>query len=131
MNKDFTCGKCADWCNRSPDDPDLTCTHSADNCYSSDETCDIFDSDGKTCLKCDDDDYYYSLDDGKCYHYISLIGYDGKAYGCYSFDVVEDFDINFKSYEPVDGVCENPFTNEDKGTGIVIVSILLVALLLL
>ncbi|KAL7714716.1 hypothetical protein QTN25_007804 [Entamoeba marina] len=90
-------------------------------------------TDGNTCLECDTE---YTLDNGKCYHYLSATGYDGKTYGCYSFDVEFYYDedgeheeryINLKSYEPVDGVCENP----NKGIGIVIVSILLVTLLLL
>ncbi|KAL7712192.1 hypothetical protein QTN25_010170 [Entamoeba marina] len=136
MNKDFTCSKCADWCDQSSNNYDQKCIHSSDNCISSDYECELFDSDGKTCLECDED---FTLDNGKCYHYFSATGYDGKAYGCYSFDVEAYYDtvndytnhryLNFESYEPVDGVCENPYLS--KGTGIVVVCVLLVTLLLL
>ncbi|KAL7712191.1 Uncharacterized protein QTN25_010169 [Entamoeba marina] len=136
MNENFTCSQCADWCKESPDDSDYICTHSANNCYDH-YGCLKRSSDGQTCLKCDDD--YYTLDNGECHHYLSATGYDGKAYGCFSFEVdtyyneyYEEYDeryLNFESYEPVDGVCENPYLS--KGTGIVVVSILLVTLLLL
>ncbi|KAL7712193.1 hypothetical protein QTN25_010171 [Entamoeba marina] len=115
MNKNFTCSKCADWCDESSYDSDYACTHSADNCKSH-GSCIKRSSDGQTCLECDED---YTLDNGKCYSYVSATGYDGKTYGCYSYNIVtyydEDYDeeeeleVDFKRYEPVDGVCENPY----------------------
>ncbi|KAL7714719.1 hypothetical protein QTN25_007807 [Entamoeba marina] len=87
-----------------------------------------------------------------------VTGYDGIDYGClkYTYSEADDMYIDFESYEPVDGVCENPYTvvesssevnsdsstttsssvdsdsnNEDKGTGIVIIAGVLLTLLLL
>ncbi|KAL7713761.1 hypothetical protein QTN25_008641 [Entamoeba marina] len=72
----------------------------------------------------------YIRDNGKCYNYAKTTGYDGIDYGCYKFTLDTSDHVIAEAFEPIDGVCENPYLSKDKGTGTVVVGIVLVTLLL-
>ncbi|KAL7717939.1 hypothetical protein QTN25_004639 [Entamoeba marina] len=112
---------------------DYTCVKLPAHCVS-------FISDPTNCEECEDgylnnegceSGYSTTLDDGKCYEYTKITGYDEVDYGCIEFkiDGVNEMVTDVELYEPEDGVCENPYLSN--GVGIMVVGICLTAILLL
>ncbi|KAL7714732.1 Furin repeat-containing protein [Entamoeba marina] len=133
ITEESICGKCADECVESVLHNQLTCTYSSYTCYVNPITndwCKRYNSNGSKCIECDSD-FGTTLDDGKCYEYTKITGYDDVAYGCieYKIDKVNEMLTDVELYKPEDGVCENPYLNN--GFGIMVVGICLAAILLL
>ncbi|KAL7718660.1 hypothetical protein QTN25_004024 [Entamoeba marina] len=58
------------------------------------------------------------IENGKCYTYGKATGYDGIDYGCYTYNInyQKMTVIDVETFQPVDGVCENPYITEESSS---------------
>ncbi|KAL7718273.1 hypothetical protein QTN25_004567 [Entamoeba marina] len=138
ITEEYTCSACSSKCQTdilttTSTTDDYTCNDAEYTCYVNQENhCARLSSDGSKCIQCESP---YTLDEGKCYAYTVVSGYDGKDYVCLQYqdntDEHEDESKLTEVYEPEDGECENKLVSEDGAFSVAIIAIIsFIALLL-
>ncbi|KAL7718665.1 Gal/GalNAc lectin Igl2 [Entamoeba marina] len=116
ITENFKCSACSEDCSGASitSDGDICVYYSHWCIINEKDGCYFKSSDGESCIYCDDG---HTLVDGKCYYYEAIKGSDEVDYVCVQYsdraeEIFEEGDYTTVIYDPVDGVCANPFPAE-------------------